>query len=450
MLQFPEEYFKTEVRDGFAISELMKRAWAAQLEVLNKVIRICDKYNLTYYAYWGTLLGTVRHQGYIPWDDDLDIAMKKEDYIRFLEVAQTELTGELCIHNCYTDPEYDEVFTRLTNGNSVDFADKRMVSYHNCPLVVGIDIFPLYYIPADADEFEALKTILNTISNMILLVEKADEQKAQADNIAIAQGLVNLEKTTGYRFTTDRPIKSQLFILYDQVSRLYDEEESDEMTVFPIYFKSGYSVKKELLSESILMPYENIMISAPKEYDVILKQVYRDYMVPRRVRAAHDYPFYREQIEILMDYLETLVEDKKNPAGDFGKIVSGSEDDRKIVLFHISAVELICNGGYALAKLKYIFDTIRNTPEILWWWYPCIIDKPGAASVHEMSPELFGEYCRMVEMFKKEKMGVYDESGNIQRAVSTADGYYGDAGELMELFKATGKPIMLLNYEIVE
>ena len=292
--------------------------------------------------------------------------------------------------------------------------------------------------------------ILSTISNMILLVEKADEQKAQADNIAIAQGLVNLEKTTGYRFTTDRPIKSQLFILYDQVSRLYDEEESDEMTVFPIYFKSGYSVKKELLSESILMPYENIMISAPKEYDVILKQVYRDYMVPRRVRAAHDYPFYREQIEILMDYLETLVEDKKNPAGDFGKIVSGSEDDRKIVLFHISAVELICNGGYALAKLKYIFDTIRNTPEILWWWYPCIIDKPGAASVHEMSPELFGEYCRMVEMFKKEKMGVYDESGNIQRAVSAADGYYGDAGELMELFKATGKPIMLLNYEIVE
>ena len=128
MLQFPEEYFKTEVRDGFAISELMKRTWAAQLEVLNKVIGICDKYNLTYYAYWGTLLGTVRHQGYIPWDDDLDIAMKKDDYIRFLEVAQTELAGELCIHNCYTDPEYDEAFTRLTNGSSVDFADKRMIS----------------------------------------------------------------------------------------------------------------------------------------------------------------------------------------------------------------------------------------------------------------------------------------------------------------------------------
>lgn len=68
MLPFTEEYFKTEVRDGFTVYELMKRCWAAQLEVLNKIIEICDKYHLTYYAYWGTLLGAVRHQGFIPWD----------------------------------------------------------------------------------------------------------------------------------------------------------------------------------------------------------------------------------------------------------------------------------------------------------------------------------------------------------------------------------------------
>lgn len=83
-LIFPDEYFKTEVRDGFAVNELMKRTLAAQLEVLNKIIGICEKYGLAYYAYWGTLLGAVRHKGYIPWDDDLDIAMKREDYIRFL------------------------------------------------------------------------------------------------------------------------------------------------------------------------------------------------------------------------------------------------------------------------------------------------------------------------------------------------------------------------------
>lgn len=62
-LIFPEEYFKTEEKTGFTVNKLMKRAWAAQLEVLNKIIEICEKYDLIYYAYWGTLLGAVRHQG---------------------------------------------------------------------------------------------------------------------------------------------------------------------------------------------------------------------------------------------------------------------------------------------------------------------------------------------------------------------------------------------------
>ena len=56
----------------------------------------------------------------------------------------------------------------------------------------------------------------------------------------------------------------------------------------------------------------------------------------------------------------------------------------------------------------------------------------------------------MTEIFKNEQLGIYDDSGDMQRAVAMADGYYGDEGELMELFKTTGKPIMLLNYEIAE
>lgn len=450
MLHFPEEYFKAEVRDGFAISELMKRTWAAQLEILNKVIEICDKYHLTYYMYWGTLLGVVRHQGYIPWDDDVDIAMKKDDYLKFLEVAQEEFGEELCINTCYTNPGYEETFARITNGMTVSFSNDRLNTYHNCPLAVGIDVFPLYYIPRDEAEVEALKKILGAISNMIVLVGKADEQKTQADTMAIAEGLVNLERLTGYHFTTDRPIKNQLFILYDQVSRLYDEEESDELTVFALYFRNGYAVKKELLSESMLMPYENLMVNAPKMYDEILRKTFGDYMVPRRNCAAHDYPFYREQIEALVNHLERLESNKNNSVGENAKRITEIKGDKKIILFYISAVELICNGGYAIDKLRYIFEIIRNTPGVTWWWYPCIFNSVDLKLVKEMSPELLDEYRRMTEEYKNENLGIYDESGDMQRAVAVADGYYGDDGELMELYKATGKPIMLLNYEIVE
>lgn len=87
MLQFPENFFDEEVRCGFTVSSTMKHYWAAQMEVLQTVIAICEKHDLTYYAFWGTLIGAVRHKGFIPWDDDIDIALKREDYQKLLCIA---------------------------------------------------------------------------------------------------------------------------------------------------------------------------------------------------------------------------------------------------------------------------------------------------------------------------------------------------------------------------
>ena len=78
---------------------MIKRAWATELDVLDEVDRICRKYNITYYAEWGTLLGAIRHAGYVPWDDDLDIVMKREDYKKFLEVAPDEMLQEYSVYN---------------------------------------------------------------------------------------------------------------------------------------------------------------------------------------------------------------------------------------------------------------------------------------------------------------------------------------------------------------
>ncbi len=120
MLQFSDSYFKEETIQGFTISKTMKHAWAAQLEVLRTIMEICEKQNLTCYAFWGTLLGAVRHQGFIPWDDDIDIAMKREDYIKFLQAAGSELPEEYCVLNAYTETEWPHFLTRVTNSHKID------------------------------------------------------------------------------------------------------------------------------------------------------------------------------------------------------------------------------------------------------------------------------------------------------------------------------------------
>ena len=87
-MDFPQEYFRAEVRDGFYVDGMLKRAWAEGIEVLNVIDEICSKHHITWYADNGTLLGAVRHGGYIPWDDDVDICMMRDDFMRFREIVE--------------------------------------------------------------------------------------------------------------------------------------------------------------------------------------------------------------------------------------------------------------------------------------------------------------------------------------------------------------------------
>ena len=87
------DFFRDEVRNGFYIPTAIKQAWAAELEVLQVIDQICAKHGIEYFAEYGTLLGAVRHGGFVPWDDDLDICMMREDYNRFRAVADRKTIG---------------------------------------------------------------------------------------------------------------------------------------------------------------------------------------------------------------------------------------------------------------------------------------------------------------------------------------------------------------------
>ncbi len=82
-----EDYLKEEVICDFLVDVNRKKMWAIMLDMLSEFISICKKHGLTYYMFYGSLLGAVRHKGFIPWDDDVDVAMPRKDYEKFLTLG---------------------------------------------------------------------------------------------------------------------------------------------------------------------------------------------------------------------------------------------------------------------------------------------------------------------------------------------------------------------------
>ena len=132
-ISFAEAFFEDEVREGFFVPTMMKRYWAAQIKVLSVIDAICEKHGINWFADYGTLMGAVRHDGYIPWDDDLDICMLRSDYKRFWEVAKKELPKEYVLMTLDKQPEYRELIGRVVNSHSIDYSDRHMKEFYGCP-----------------------------------------------------------------------------------------------------------------------------------------------------------------------------------------------------------------------------------------------------------------------------------------------------------------------------
>ena len=301
MLKPDEAFYQGQEREGFYVESRMKRYWASQLEVLDEIQRVCKKHHIRYFAEWGTLLGAVRHQGFIPWDDDIDIGMLRDDWNRFMEVAPGELDTWFELKHIYNDPEQDNCIARVINGRHMNFEPAFLERFHFCPFSTGIDIFPIDYIPRDEKRAKELDHLAHTLMATSGTLSK--EPPYSNDDMEIA---ALWEKKLGVQINWDNRLFHELKKLVDIAMQQCAPEDADEVCSMMRRIRGqDYRVPKSYYEEWIDMPFEYTTIPVPKEYDYILRLKYgEEYMVPRNVRCGHDYPNYKEQELALRDVME--------------------------------------------------------------------------------------------------------------------------------------------------
>lgn len=333
MLEFPEEYFYDEVRDGFFVPAMMKKTWAAELKVLDAVKTLCDRYNLRYYADFGTLLGAVRHGGYIPWDDDLDITMPRSDFMKLIEHAD-ELPYPYQILSIYSSDTYYN-FHAVASNNRADklmWDEERLRDFYGCPYIVNVDIYPLDYVPEDGEK-DKLQRLVYTMAYKLArdCAEIEDnlakgtvvtEEKQQVFRKGVASLISYLDKFFGengeavfnkkIQFDSTRPIRNALCRVTDEIAMLCDEKDGKWMDYYAhmAFLHEPILRDKEWYMGRVELPFEITTISAPIVYTAVLEKRFgANYMNPQRVAGAHGYPFYSKQEEYLrfMGYMTDVI-----------------------------------------------------------------------------------------------------------------------------------------------
>lgn len=147
-------------------------------------------------------------------------------------------------------------------------------------------------------------------------------------------------------------------------------------------------------------------------------------------------------------YDKVLITTKENvdiPIDWLGKIVKEDGSWRKILLYNTSLTILLERKERVLKKIQSVFEILKNCDDIVLLWRPHPLSKE---TYKALRPELIMQYEEIVENYKKENWGIYDDTSDLHRAIAISDAYYGDMSSLVELYRKTGKPIMIQNVEI--
>lgn len=276
-IELPAEFFAEEERLGYVTSAAMKRLWAVELDLLCEFDRVCKKLGLQYFLDGGTLLGAARDGRFIPWDDDIDLIMPREDYDRFTALGPAEFKEPYFLQNAYTDEDYRRGLSQLRRGDTT-FVLKREVE-KRLPFNQGVcvDIFPLDGLAPEEEELE----------------------RHFAEKQAVRKRIGDMARRPGHDPATVR----ELFRQYDGICKRYAGAERVDLVMFKRSTRELIRSRREWFSAPVALEFEGFSFPAPIGYHEYLARHYGpDYMTPQMLSTHHSEVIWDTDVP----YQETL------------------------------------------------------------------------------------------------------------------------------------------------
>lgn len=280
----PASFLKEETRCDFLVTERRKRLWQMQLDMLQLVDTICNKYSIKYFAIGGTLLGAIRHNGFIPWDDDIDLAMFRSDYEHFVQVAIRDIKDPYFVQSPNTEDDYALSHIKIRNSNSVGATKYDFEFKYNKG--VFIDIFPIDNIP---DDSKLKDLLLKGVQNYRKTLDVGARHfwYWQGTTKGEKNILSEEDKSHYISLVKERSIPS-ICKEFDSFCAQYNKINTEYCGVLALELTSErFFWKRNCFSSQTIVPFEYLKIQCPVGYDEVLKTTYGNYSVFEKTGALH-------------------------------------------------------------------------------------------------------------------------------------------------------------------
>lgn len=271
----------------FHISEKRRSVWNEELEIFEVFRDICERHDLKYFADSGTLLGAIRHSGFIPWDDDMDVAMLREDYDKFIEFAKDELQEPYFLQIPRSDDDYFYGHAKIRKNNTTAIRYIQYPEKYKHHQGVFVDIFPLDNIPDNGFKHKIHRFF--AIKLMLFLYYSRYYYRLNSHSTAS-----KIKHKLGQICIPGNRAAYRFYKFFEWWIKLPDKKKSKIVAYTSVYYylEDQASFERAWYDNKTEVAFENTHISVPDDYDKVLKKSYGDYLTPVKAPNQHGDVFF--------------------------------------------------------------------------------------------------------------------------------------------------------------